>query len=148
MITRVFVYGTLKRGQCRDGLWPCVPRSVNATWTRGTLYGRSDYPAMIPGQDRVTGECWSFSAEDMVAVMQTLDRIEGANQPGQPDLYHRVEVDVWDLEIPDESAAGSESPPQRAVAYHYVNDPGLHGFRKIKPSRPDACVGWSESICD
>jgi gamma-glutamylcyclotransferase (GGCT)/AIG2-like uncharacterized protein YtfP len=132
MITAVFVYGTLKRGQCRSGLWPAQPLSVQAAWTRGTLFERSDYPAMTAGEDRVLGELWCFDGADITRVLETLDQIEGTNQPGQGDLYVRSEVDTWDL---------TDQPLESANVYHYATDPTSDGFTRLEPS-DDAFARW------
>ena len=124
MNTAVFVYGTLKRGQCRSGLWPAEPLSIQAAWTRGTLFGRSDYPAMTAGADRVLGELWSFIEDDVPRVITVLDQIEGTNQPGRADLYVRVQADTWDLQ---------DRPLKIANVYHYACDPIDHGFVRLQP---------------
>lgn len=126
MITTVFVYGTLKRGQCRESLWPVAPRRIQPGWTRGALFDRPDYPAMTAGPDRVLGELWTFEAERVDAVLKVLDQIEGANQPGQVDLYHRVVTAV---------AADDESPLGEAWSYHYATDPLADGFQRILADR-------------
>ena len=143
MITQIFVYGTLKRGQCRDILWPCDPIAVIPAMTRGTLYDRQDYPAMTVGQDLVAGECWRFREQDIASVLRTLDEIEGANQPGTPDLYHRVEVDCWQCSEAD--VAGRLRRLKvvgRAFAYHYARDIAEDGFSQISPTREGQTVCW------
>lgn len=110
-------------------------------WTRGTLYDRADYPAMTSGFDRVLGECWAFREAEMAAVLRTLDAIEGANQPGQPDLYRRVEVEVWSWDVSGDTVI--EAPAAgTAFAYHYASDPELQGFVRMKPGRPQASICW------
>ncbi len=85
----IFVYGTLKRGQCRERSWPRQPLSVEPAWTLGRLYDLGPYPALVAGDDRVRGELWRFAAEDLPETLRVLDGIEGfRNQPG--DLYRRV----------------------------------------------------------
>ena len=126
MITTVFVYGTLKRGQCRESMWPVAPRRIQWGWIRGTLFDRQDYPAMTAGQDRVLGELWSFDADQVDAVLEVLDQIEGTNQPGQADLYHRVVTAV---------AADDETQLGEAWTYHYASDPLLDGFQRLLPDR-------------
>ena len=140
MITQIFVYGTLKRGQCRDILWPCDPIAVIPAMTRGTLHDREDYPAMTAGQDLVVGECWRFREQDVPSVLRTLDEIEGANQPGAPDLYHRVEVDCWQSIEAD--VADRLTEVGRAFAYHYARDTAADGFRQIYPTREGQAVRW------
>jgi gamma-glutamylcyclotransferase (GGCT)/AIG2-like uncharacterized protein YtfP len=123
----VFVYGTLMRGQCRASFWPVSPLSVCEGWVRGSLYGRPDYPAMTAGQERVNGELWRFSVDQMPVVIERLDEIEGTNQANQPDLYLRVVVEVF----------GSDDGSQgKAFAYHYATDPLRDGFQRIGPSWP------------
>lgn len=54
---------------------------------------------MLWGSDWVRGEVWEFAASDVAAVLQTLDAIEGTNQPGYPNLYDRS---VCQVRIDDE----------------------------------------------
>lgn len=93
-LEHVFVYGTLKRGQCREDLWPRPPASVAPAWTLGSLFDLGPYPALLAGSDRVLGELWSFEPSQMAAVLEVLDRIEGTNQPGLPNEYDRLQVQV------------------------------------------------------
>lgn len=86
---RFYVYGTLKRGQCREKCWPATPKHICEGWTLGRLYDLGEYPAMVQGSDWVRGEVWEFDIADVPAVLQTLDEIEGTNQPGSPNLYDR-----------------------------------------------------------
>ncbi|WP_146461764.1 gamma-glutamylcyclotransferase family protein [Rubripirellula tenax] len=122
MIQHVFVYGTLKTGQCRATMWPAKPISIEPAWVRGQLFGRSDYPAMMPGEDRVLGEIWHFAGLDMPRVTEVLDQIEGTGQVGFPDLYVRVVVDVFGMDGHLIAAAS---------AYHYAKSPEIDGFRRI-----------------
>ena len=80
--TSFFVYGTLKRGQCRDHLWPVTPRTITPAWLRATLYGRKDYPALQTGDDHILGEVWTFEISEIPAVIEQLDQIEGTDYPG------------------------------------------------------------------
>lgn len=92
-LQHVFVYGTLKRGQCREDLWPQAPAQVAPAWTLGSLFDLGPYPALLAGSDRVLGELWSYEPSQMAAVLEVLDRIEGTNQPG-PNEYDRLQVQV------------------------------------------------------
>lgn len=49
LITDLFVYGTLKRGQCRETMWPRPPVSVRPAFIRGRLYDLGPYPAIWCG---------------------------------------------------------------------------------------------------
>ncbi len=133
MLTAVFVYGTLKQGQCRETLWPCLPRSVRPGWVSGSLFARHDYPAMTLGADRVLGECWEFLPAEMPRVLHVLDQIEGTNQPGVDDLYHRVRVEVY-------AVNGHRIGP--AFGYHYASDPLEDGFTPVYPPEPNALLQW------
>ncbi|PAY16854.1 hypothetical protein CKO51_24205 [Rhodopirellula sp. SM50] len=122
MIDSVFVYGTLKRGQCRESCWPVAPRNVVASWIRGTLYGRADYPALMPGDHQVVGELWRFAPLSMPQVLSVLDDIEGTDGNSPGDLYHRHVVDVFGE---DGELIGA------AHTYFYHRDPLADGFSQV-----------------
>ncbi|MCC5786726.1 MAG: gamma-glutamylcyclotransferase [Phycisphaerales bacterium] len=89
----VFVYGTLKRGQCRETCWPAAPVDVRPAQVQGLLYDLGAYPALRNGEGRVAGELWEFAPEHMPRVLEVLDMVEGyADSPS--DLYRRVQVEV------------------------------------------------------
>lgn len=121
-LCQIFVYGTLKRGQCRHHLWPHEPVTISEAWIRGSLYGRADYPALRTGNDRVQGELWQFAETHLSDTLSTLDEIEGTNQPGSPDLYSRKSVETYDL-------TGKCLGP--SYCYFYVRDPEQDGFHRI-----------------
>ena len=146
MITNVFVYGTLKRGQWRERCWPCEPREVIPGWIRASLYTRpiqpanDYYPAIIVGGDRVWGEMWCFEPSRMDDVMTVLDAIEGTGQPGQLNLYDRAEVTV---RFPEGSILGQTvMPPARAIAYFYARDVIADGFVRVCGGQDDGGVCW------
>ena len=132
MLAAFFVYGTLKRGQLRERMWPREPKSVQPAIVRGRLFGRDDYPAMKTGDDWVAGELWRFSPEDADAVTAALDQIEGTNQPGHPDLYYRIEV---------QSYTPQQHPLAIAFTYVYAGDPLRDGFVRIEPGT-DQFTRW------
>lgn len=86
-VTAVFVYGSLKRGQCREKCWPHAPQRVDEAFTHGSLYDLGPYPAMAEGTDRVEGEVWRFAPEHMPKTLAALDQVEQA-AAGEP-LYER-----------------------------------------------------------
>ncbi len=122
MILSFFVYGTLKRGQCREQRWPAKPLSICPAWTKGQLYSRHDYPAMIVGDDRVIGELWTFARADIDRVVKVIDAVEGANQAGQVDLYRRVSSPIFDP---------ADQFLTQAYLYLYGTDPVRDGFIKV-----------------
>ncbi|MCG8583082.1 MAG: gamma-glutamylcyclotransferase, partial [Pirellulales bacterium] len=87
-VTSVFVYGTLKQGECRAHCWPHRPMDVRAASIRGNLFDLGPYPALLEGGDRVLGECWMFVADQMRETLEVLDQIECFGQEGV-DLYVR-----------------------------------------------------------
>ncbi|PHQ33102.1 gamma-glutamylcyclotransferase family protein [Rhodopirellula bahusiensis] len=128
-----FVYGTLCQGQCRQHCWPVTPLGVHPAWVQGTLFGRKDYPAMRPGNQRVGGECWFFARQDAARVTAALDEIEVTNQPGQRNLYDRIELQAK-LAVPSSIRAPiQEGFPQKwtVSTYHYATDPLLDGFERL-----------------
>jgi gamma-glutamylcyclotransferase (GGCT)/AIG2-like uncharacterized protein YtfP len=127
----VFVYGTLKRGQCRENCWPHAPLAVTPAWTFGDLFARQDYPALMPGDNRVEGELWEFLPEQMPRVLEVLDEIEGTEGNSPNDLYHRLDVEV---------KGTSGSRVSRAHTYFYNRDARLDGFSRIDPV--DGCQSW------
>jgi gamma-glutamylcyclotransferase (GGCT)/AIG2-like uncharacterized protein YtfP len=143
MVCSFFAYGTLKRGQCRAHLWPATPLAIQPAWTYGQLFARCDYPAMIAetdqddtargGTDRVWGEHWTFAPADIATVISVLDEIEEVNQPGQPDLYRRVVVPVFD---------SNDQSLNQAYVYSYASNPELDGFVRVQGDP----VQWPESI--
>ncbi len=133
----VFVYGTLKRGQCRSNRWPATPLQVAAAWCLGTLYGRDDYPAMTFGTDRVLGEAWTFAAHEMQMVLKTLDQIEGTNHPHALDLYQRVLLDAHFVDPAPQSPV-----TVRAYTFHYATDPRLDDFVAVTPNASNRFVWW------
>ncbi|MCC9603600.1 gamma-glutamylcyclotransferase [Stieleria sp. JC731] len=122
-ICQVFVYGTLKRGQCREKAWPAKPLSVDPAVVRAALFGRDDYPAMTTGDNLVLGEVWSFLPEQMPVVMEVLDEIEGTSANSENDLYHRHLIEAL---IPHH---GSGKRQVSAYTYFYNRDLILDGFQ-------------------
>jgi gamma-glutamylcyclotransferase (GGCT)/AIG2-like uncharacterized protein YtfP len=90
-ITAVFVYGTLKRGQCRERCWPRAPRAIQSATITGRLIDLGPYPALVPGDETIAGELWQFDAEDMPETLAALDEVEGYRQLGA-DYYRRIAV--------------------------------------------------------
>ena len=83
---RVFVYGTLLRGECNER-WAKGARRYPAK-TAGVIYDTGfGYPAFVrKGTDEVRGELLVVDDEGFASM----DRLEG-----YPRLYRREEIDVW-----------------------------------------------------
>ncbi len=124
MSLHVFVYGTLKRGQCREACWPAAPEEVRLAWTRGELYDTGPYPAMLPGEGWVAGELWSFDPAQAARVLAALDRVEGTNQPGFENEYDRATVTVF---LDDGQQLAAET-------YFYARRDQLRHLRRVPPA--------------
>lgn len=110
-IHSVFVYGTLKRGQLRESVWPYAPKRVSRATTVGTLYDLGPYPALMSGDDVVAGELWTFEQAQMPHTLRVLDDVEDfRNEPN--DMYKRV---VIEIQLP-----GGECV--HAYAYHFATE--------------------------
>ena len=85
-MTRIFVYGTLKRGGSNHGQLAGQQFIGAARTPPGfTLYSLGSYPGMVRAADDragVIGEVWAVDA----ACRQRLDELEGVEQ----GLYERV----------------------------------------------------------
>jgi gamma-glutamylcyclotransferase (GGCT)/AIG2-like uncharacterized protein YtfP len=102
MSHRVFVYGTLKKGNSIRGLdrfgnAELVDRAVTAESTY-SLYDLGAFPAVsLAGHNKIQGEVWNVDDE----TFAVLDQIEG-----YPDFYHRIKIattagTAWIYYIPD-----------------------------------------------
>lgn len=139
-VLSVFVYGTLKRGQCRESAWPAGPKEIVPGWVHGELWGRDDYPALLPGGHRVRGELYRYDGESIRDVLSALDEIEGTDGNSPSDLYHRHVVDAFrSAPAPADRVTGSdrETREERAYVYFYNRDPAADGFVRITP-----VAGW------
>jgi gamma-glutamylcyclotransferase (GGCT)/AIG2-like uncharacterized protein YtfP len=127
---RVFVYGTLCRGQCREQCWPHTPRRIVTAYVAGRLYDFGAYPGMTPGDHWVRGELWTFTIEQMDETFRVLDEIEDY-RGRDDDLYKRTIVDCH-----------GGSPRQRAIpAFTYVYVQDLSAATEIGP-RADGVCSW------
>lgn len=97
-MTRLFVYGTLKRGGSNHAFLAGQHYAGDARTPAGfTLYDCAGYPAMIRAPDDragVTGELWDVTP----ACLSRLDELEGLAE----GLYERVPLP---LAPPDEALA-------------------------------------------
>jgi gamma-glutamylcyclotransferase (GGCT)/AIG2-like uncharacterized protein YtfP len=89
-MTKVFVYGTLKRGG-RNHRYLAGQQFIGEgrTGPGFTLYSLGDYPGMVRSSridHDVTGEVWTVSAD----CLASLDELEGINE----GLYERVAISL------------------------------------------------------
>jgi gamma-glutamylcyclotransferase (GGCT)/AIG2-like uncharacterized protein YtfP len=88
-IEKVFVYGTLRRGQ---RYYPQIAdwvESAEPATAKGILYHLPDgYPAMVPGEGTVQGEL--LTLRDSEAAIAVMDQIEGYDGAGKENEYVRI----------------------------------------------------------
>jgi len=146
-MVNLFVYGTLKRGECRESMWPRQPSNIWVAYVRATLFDLGPYPAIRVEEtedagatdelDWVRGEVWSFNENDLPETLSVLDEIEGTNQPGSYNLYDHVAVRCYD-DIHCETFIG-------ALAYQYSSSRNLRYSRRLHPHDGESFVYWSAS---
>jgi gamma-glutamylcyclotransferase (GGCT)/AIG2-like uncharacterized protein YtfP len=126
----IFVYGTLKRGQCRERCWPKPPLRVQTAVTRGRLYDLGPYPALVPGDDLVRGELWHLDPGDLPETLEKLDAVEGCVE-GTGDQYTRVAIECQD----------KNGRTHRAYAYQFANPDKITRFPIVTPA-PNGHCEW------
>jgi gamma-glutamylcyclotransferase (GGCT)/AIG2-like uncharacterized protein YtfP len=92
MESRLFVYGTLRRGQSAANLLAGAT-FVGQASIRGRVIQSGGYPGLVGGEDVVPGELYELPA----AMFEALDRYEG---PGYTRKLSQVEcagesVEAW-----------------------------------------------------
>jgi gamma-glutamylcyclotransferase (GGCT)/AIG2-like uncharacterized protein YtfP len=94
MVTRVFVYGTLKAGMASRHLVKPYLVETRPAVARGLLYDLPcGYPAMVPGEGTVHGELLTLRRAER--ALQVLDCLEDFHGPGHAgNLYERVRTRV------------------------------------------------------
>ncbi len=150
LVTDLFAYGTLKRGECRESMWPYPPVSVRTAYIQARLYDLGPYPAVRvdidlddpQDWDWVQGELWRVSPDHFEETLHVLDSIEGTNQKGHRNLYDQVLVRAYDL--PGSTTHGL------ALVYHYSNAKRLSPQRRKRPTSsgpamtPTPASDWRE----
>ena len=128
-ITAVFVYGTLKRGECRAKFWPRLPIAVESVTIRGRLYDLGPYPALGPGDDTIRGEIWHLAIEDMPETLRILDEVEGATQLGDA-YYRRIVV----------KCSNDDAMSHQACAYEFADLSRLRADQIVAPNQHGQCA--------
>lgn len=126
--TSVFVYGTLKKDQLRGTLWPRGPICIEPAIAQGLLWDLGSYPGLIPGDDPILGEVWTFEPCDIIPTLETLDAIEGYDPKSDTGLYLRRKIDVHLL-----SQDQKQNPPLRCFTYMIPDINVWPKARRIKP---------------
>jgi gamma-glutamylcyclotransferase (GGCT)/AIG2-like uncharacterized protein YtfP len=97
-VLKVFVYGTLKPGECNYRRY-CAGRVANAieSYTWGQLYHLAiGYPAMTPGNNKIIGFLLTFANEK---ILVSLDELEDYHpqRSRQDNEYQRQKIPVYKL---------------------------------------------------
>lgn len=88
MINKIFVYGTLRRGDDNHYLIAPYVTEIKTAKMRGVRCHMSSLSAMIRGDSWVNGEVITFTEEEK--VIKLLDELEGFIEPEHPrNLYER-----------------------------------------------------------
>lgn len=127
MVTSIFVYGTLQRGEEREACWPVLPLSIESAEARAAMYDVGEYPAIVPGDDRIAGELWHFRAEQMPETLKVLDAIEGFAQEST-DLYRRQTINCQ-----------AELGIYRAFAYFLAEPDLLNSAQRVIADKDGLC---------
>lgn len=154
IVTDVFVYGTLKRGQCREQMWPRPPLSICPGFVRGWLFDLGPYPAMWCGDchelgddghdsescscDWIEGEIWSLAEAEMAVTIKTLDEIEETNQPQAHNYYDQILVRVYE----SPTTARSTTRSRLALTYQFSRLNDTDPASRIVPVAPANVVVW------
>lgn len=124
----VFVYGTLQTGEERAGCWPHAPLAIVPAEMNAEMYDLGEYPALIPGSDRVAGELWQLRPVDMPRTLEVLDEIEGYGQD-EANLYLREVV-----------TCRTVTGETRAAYTYWLADPAFaRRHPRVQPDRDGVC---------
>jgi gamma-glutamylcyclotransferase (GGCT)/AIG2-like uncharacterized protein YtfP len=126
----IFVYGTLKRGECREACWPRPPLEVIPATVRGLLYDMGPYPALAEGDGWVAGEIWRLESTDVATTLAALDQIE---------CYGIDDVDLYVRKV---VSCSTSSDRCTAHAYFLADVRQLAGLAPLAWS-PDLPATWS-----
>ena len=133
----VFVYGTLQRGEEREGGWPRPPRSIHRATVRGRVFDLGEYPALLSGTERVGGELWRLAPHDMPATLCALDRIEGYDQGSDNNLYVRRVV-----------SCHVETGETVSAYTYFLAQPALTNGAPEVAAGPDGIRVWSRGTAE
>jgi gamma-glutamylcyclotransferase (GGCT)/AIG2-like uncharacterized protein YtfP len=131
-IIHVFVYGTLKSGECRERCWPYRPMKIQPATLRASLYDLGPFPAIVAGPDLMHGEVWELSPQHVQEALRVLDEVEGfARREG--DLFIRKAV-----------RCDSDDGRQIAAwAYFFARPETLRDAQRIKVG-PNEVATWPQ----
>ncbi len=124
----IFVYGTLRRGEEREPMWPRSAVKVELATTLGRLYNLGPYPAMTEGIEKIEGELWHVLPNDLEVTLAALDKIE---------CYGNNDIDLYVRRIVQCEVESGEV--QRAHTYFFANPNELVDRPAILPDHDGRC---------
>lgn len=93
MLTKVFVYGTLCRGQRYHHILAPFAKQFHKATVRGQLFDLPvGYPAMIEGESAVAGEL--VELKNVSEALRLLDELEDYEENSDSNEYERIVVKV------------------------------------------------------
>lgn len=97
MLIRVFVYGTLKPGECNYDRY-CNGKVITAqeAIAHGQLFhlSRRGYPGMIAGEGTVRGVVLSFQDPNLLKTLDVLEDYD-PNRSAEANEYNRQQIEVF-----------------------------------------------------
>jgi len=131
---RLFVYGTLRRGEVNHGLLGASRCQSLLAWVPGSLVDTGQgYPAMTEGPGLACGEIYRIGGETLART----DVLEDYYGPGDPrNLYERVETIAWTdrgetrvlVYVSDRFPSGAAIPFGDWKLYRMTREPGVLWF--------------------
>lgn len=90
---KIFVYGTLRKGESNASLLKSATRITEQAWTKGKLYDTGfGYPALKrTSSSKVYGELYEVSKREL----ERLDQLESYTKGSDDNLYERIEQKVF-----------------------------------------------------
>ncbi len=123
----VFVYGTLRKGDCRFVILEgCECLHEEAFVDGFEMLNFGSFPGIVPGAGRIVGEIYEIDDE----LLAQLDRIEGYREDDPKNsLYIRQKVDAFYADggsIPGPDGSGGE-----VLTYVFNERPGRLQHREV-----------------
>ncbi|QCR32806.1 gamma-glutamylcyclotransferase [Lysinibacillus sp. SGAir0095] len=93
---KIFVYGTLRKGEVNAHLLKYATCIEENCWTHGLLFDSGyGYPALLPSAThRTVGELYEVTQNEL----KLLDELEDYTEGGTNNLYERVEQEVFTMD--------------------------------------------------